>query len=156
MYEEQLQRIERWHERFAAINKGKTHDRPTDFYKDEAYAFFLNCYHLKDWIIQDDTVNFANKQATTEEFVSNNKYLSVCADICNRVKHLKLIKSPRSGKEPTFTRADYGLELGGPEARIRVKYEIDTAHGPMDAFELATNCLQAWRDLINKYIKPSF
>ena len=28
---------------------GADHDRESDAYQDEAYAFFLNCFHLKDW-----------------------------------------------------------------------------------------------------------
>ncbi len=151
MHQEQLRRVERWFQRLAEIDQGKIHDRPSDFYKDEVYAFFMNCYHLKDWIISDDELNFPEKKNLTERFINHNHHLSVCADICNSLKHLKLSSRPRSGSEPKFAGAHYGLELGGQQPRIKAKYVVETADGPMDAFELATRCLDAWRSFLNDH-----
>ena len=144
-YMEQFERVKRWYERFRVINQGRQHDRPSDYYQDEVYAFFLNCYHLKDWIKNDESIRPA--AAKVEEFINNNKELGLCADICNGVKHLKLT-SNRSGKYPQFGKREFKLSLGGHRAIISVKYSIDTADGPVDAFELATKCLQAWKNFI--------
>ncbi|SRR5713101_596756 len=151
MYQKQLRRVERWFDRLASINQGRTHDRSTDYYSDEVYAFFLNCYHLKDWIINDGSVNLSNKKKLVEDLVTNDKHLSVCADICNSLKHLKLNSPPRSGAQPQFAQTHYALNLGGPETTISVKYTVDTAYGSVDAFDLGTECLNAWRQFINKY-----
>lgn len=32
------------------IYKGRPNDLPSDYYQHEVLAFFLNCYHLKDWV----------------------------------------------------------------------------------------------------------
>ena len=45
----QWKRVGRWFERFSNTARGRDHDRESDAYQDEAYAFFLNCFHLKDW-----------------------------------------------------------------------------------------------------------
>ena len=144
-YLEQFERVKRWYERFGRINAGRKHDRSSDYYQDEVYAFFFNCYHLKDWIKNDKSVGAA--AAKVEEFINKNKELSLCADICNGVKHLRLTSS-RSGQHPRFGPRKFEVQMGGPEATISVKYSIDTSSGPVDAFELATKCLQAWKKFI--------
>jgi hypothetical protein len=152
-YLEQFDRVKRWYQRFVIINEGRQHNLPSDNYQDEVYAFFLNCYHLKDWIKNDESVGAAAKDKV-EEFINNNKELSLCADICNSIKHLKLDenKKPRSGQDPRFGQRNFHLQVGGPETTISVRYTIDTSSGPVDAFELATKCLKAWETFIQSNI----
>ena len=60
-YLEQFNRVKRWYERFAAINEGREHSAPSDYYyEDDVYAFFINCHHLEDWIIKDPDVGPAS------------------------------------------------------------------------------------------------
>jgi len=143
-YREQFDRVKRWYERFREIDQGRLHNRPSDYYQDDVYAFFLNCYHLKDWIKNDPNVR---PRENVEEFINTNEALKLCADICNGLKHLKRDpRKSRSGKDPQFGKRDFRLSL--PESTISVKYTIDTADGSVDAFELATKCLRAWEDFI--------
>ncbi len=144
-YLEQFERVKRWYNRLVKIDQGRQHDLPSDCYQDEVYAFFLNCYHLKDWIKNDKSVGAAAEKV--EQFIDNNKELSLCADICNGIKHLRLTRT-RSRQDPRFGKRNFNLGLGGPETTISVKYSIDTLSGLVDAFELATKCLQAWEKFI--------
>lgn len=148
-YLEQFERVKRWYERFRKIDEGRQHDLSSDCYQDEVYAFFLNCYHLKDWIKNDATVNLPKKKV--EDFINQNDCMKICADICNGLKHLRLT-SPRSSQEPRFGKRKFELELGKSEPVISVKYSIDTSSEPVDAFELATKCLQAWGKFIESNI----
>lgn len=124
---------------------------PSDNYQDEVYAFFLNCYHLKDWIKNDENVEITEKEKKVEEFITNTEELSLCADICNSIKHLNLTV-PRSGQDPKFGQRKFNLRVGSPPTTISAKYTIDTSSGPVDAFELATKCLQAWEKFIQSNI----
>lgn len=145
-YVEQLRRVERWYERFSKINAGQPHERDTEFLRDDVYALFQNCYHLKDWIIQD---LFENKKTVVERFINDNIYMSVCADVCNGLKHLKLDREPRSGAIPEFTSAHYGLDIN--QQTLSAKYLIDTGTAELrviDAFELATTCVKAARQFL--------
>jgi hypothetical protein len=72
-------------------NDGRVHDRESDYYQDEAYAFFQNCYHLKDWLKNDPTTAAAVNDI--EEFICRSQNLSLCADVCNGSKYLKLDSS---------------------------------------------------------------
>jgi hypothetical protein len=148
-YLEQLNRVQRWYQRFSTINEERQHNLISDNYQDEVYAFFLNCYHLKDWIINDKSTGI--DKDTMESFINNNQDLKLCADICNSIKHLKL-KRPRSSQNPEFGKRKFYVKLGGLETTISVKYTIDTSTGPIDAFELATRCQQAWEGFLQSNI----
>jgi hypothetical protein len=107
--------MKRWYERFAAIDQGRPHDVDSDNYLDEIYAFFLNCYHLKDWIKCDSAVPVKDQQAV-EDHITANRSLRLCADICNASKHLKLETKKdgthgRSNENPTFGRTHAALQI---------------------------------------------
>jgi hypothetical protein len=113
--------------------------------QDIIYAFFMNCYHLKDWIINDPTVNLPSTKV--EKFINSNPCMCICADICNGLKHLTLNRS-RSKENPRFTSRKYVLTIGETEQTIQIKYFI----GTKDAFELASECVQKWKQFIDKFI----
>lgn len=144
-YSEQLDRLKRSFSRLAKINIGKKHDLPSENYRDELFTFFLNCYHLKDWLKNDS--NFQVNGSTVENFINGNDDLKICADICNGHKHFSL-NNPRSTESPTVGGQNISLKLGAGEPEISIKFIIDTNSGPRDGFELATNCLKLWEDFI--------
>ena len=145
-WQEQWDRVERWYQRFTMIDQGREHNLSSDYYQDEVYAFFINCYHLKDWIKNDSSVGSAG--ANVEDFINRNNQLSLCADICNGIKHLTLLKErERSHQGPQFGCRVFKLQVGGSPI-ISAKYTVDTSAGPADAFDLATKCLEAWKQFI--------
>jgi len=106
----------------------------------------MNCHHLKDWIKNDPAAaSVANK---VENYINNNSELSLCADICNGLKHFYLDKGERSGESPKFDRTKIKLDIGAGPTKIALKYEITTKSGPIDAFDLATKCKNAWKIFI--------
>jgi len=149
-YLEQLARVNRWYQRFERIDKGIPHELPTENYLDEIFAFFLNCYHLKDWIIHDE--NTGVDAVKVEDFITNNEEMRICADICNSIKHLKLRDKTRSGQKPEFRQRDYDFKLGGEQKILSMKCSIDTSIGTVDAFDFAKKCLQAWEGFIDEYL----
>jgi hypothetical protein len=116
----------------------------SDNYVDDIYAFFINCYQLKDWIRNDGTVSPTVEKAVVP-YINGSRPLSLCADICNARKHLRLTSSSRPIREnPAFGKKQFGLALGSGPPTISLSYEITTDAGPIDAFQLATDCLTAW------------
>lgn len=117
-------------------------------YRDEVYSFCSNCYHLKDWLINDS--GFPVSRTDVENYINANQELQLCADICNAHKHLRL-DSPRSTENPRVGGHKIDLKLEAGEAVIKIKFTIDTESGPRDAFELASRCLELWKAfIINK------
>jgi len=137
--------MKRSYQRFAQIDQGRRHDMGCENYRDEVYSFFLDCYHLKDWLINDP--GFPGNKDDVEDYVNSNQELRLCADICNRKKHL-LLGKPRSTENPSVSGQKIDLNSGTGVGMIKIKFTIDTASGTRDAFELATKCLELWKEFI--------
>lgn len=113
---------------------------------DAIYAFFQDCYHLKDWIKNDLT---SPQRTSVESFVSHSKNLSLCADICNGSKHLTLIRS-RTGCVPKLGGHEVSFRpVHGPNRRRRyVTYKIDSGDQSLDVFDVAENCMAEWKHFL--------
>ena len=59
--------------------------------EDPVYTFFEHCYHLKDWIKEDNTAQKLGVDKFVEDFINNNNCLRVCADLCNASKHARAL-----------------------------------------------------------------
>jgi hypothetical protein len=140
-WEQQWKRLGRWFSRFRKTAEGRDHDRESDFYQDEAYAFFQNCFHLKDWLKNDDASSAA--ASDVEDFISQSPSLSLCADLANGSKHLKLT-THRVDADTKLGRRHFDLTLGGGVPRIAAKYEVEAAGSKHDAFKLASACMAEW------------
>jgi hypothetical protein len=139
-WQQQWQRVGRWFERFANTAGGREHDRHSDHYHDEIYAFFLNCFHLKDWL-QNDPAS-ASAASDVERFVNGSVALSICADLANGSKHLVLDR-PRVGTGAKFGARLFKLNLGGVP-RISAEYAVEANGKKYDAFKLAKECIAEW------------
>jgi hypothetical protein len=149
-YEIQCERMMRHYRRLELINKGvKLHPGESgDDYEDACYGFFQNCYHLKDWLINDP--NFTRKTARQiEDYINATPSLSICADICNGTKHLKLLE-PRSGSPPRLGDRHITVYEGGPlDECISIAFIVEHAGLKKEAFALATECVQPWETFMN-------
>ena len=54
--------MERWHKRLKVICKKTPKDMGNLEEEDDVLAFFQNCYHLKDWVINDSACEILNKK----------------------------------------------------------------------------------------------
>ena len=156
-YLEQYERMKRSYDRFREIKPGLT-DKITSDYEDNIYAFFLHCYHLKDWVKNDISVKsrVPNISTDVERFINESEALSLCADLCSSLRHLELKRS--SGDErPTYGRRQYHNRLNVASGRsIRLEWLVKrNDKPPIDAFELATECIAEWDKFLLR-LKSSF
>ena len=135
--------------------------------KDAATSFFMECYHLKDWLKKDARVK---RPADVENFISKSCGLSVAADLCNSLKHAGLDKQPRSGAHLDQINMAYSIDIsisqpgnitfvrnpsdgdtvtisrtrltGRPIATAKVVVTI--GGNKYDAPELAARCVDEW------------
>jgi hypothetical protein len=144
-YREQYERTKRYFQRLTDIKNGIGHIKDSRSYEDDLYAFFQNCYHLKDWIRSDPT---CNGWSSVEDYINSTRYLLICADLCNATKHLRLDR-PRSAENPEFSGGNVVLKITDglkqqEKIEISIDYKISTQSGDLDALEVATQCMQAW------------
>lgn len=156
-YVNQFERVKRYLVRFKQINDGKAHDHTSPHYEDDVYAFFQNCYHLKDWIKADPT---CSNWGCVENLINTSPDLAICADLANALKHLSRIRKMRSTENPSFAGSHIQLnitdDIGGHDSfHIAIVYKISTSSGDIDAFELAERCVAIWEDFINSNVAKS-
>ena len=105
---EQLQRVNRC---YARIEKTPTNITESDFYTDDVYSFFVQCYHLIEWIERDpeycscERNKRCSKDSCPERWVEDHRSLNISRDLCIRVKHVEL-SNDRTGKARFATQTD--------------------------------------------------
>ena len=151
-YSEQYERMRRSYDRFREI-KSRLTDKISSDYEDDVYAFFMHCYHLKDWVKNDTSVKtrMTNIGTDVERFISESEALSLCADLCNSLKRLELKRSS-GGERRTFGLKQYHQRLGlGSGSSIRLEWLVERNVKPaIDAFELATECIAEWDKFLQR------
>jgi hypothetical protein len=139
-WREQYDRMRRWYARLTEFVSVDDH-RVDDF-----YAFFVCCFHLKDWLKQDSAID---KRIGTDAEALVNSVLSLrlCADVTNGFKHLKRNKPPQIDAEARVEKTTLTFDTAGfsPEAFLSQDFIIVPADGTAwIALKIAENAVAAW------------
>lgn len=126
--EEQYQSVVRALKRVRALatDIGKTVVIGDHTAKDAAKSFFMDCYHLKDWLKKDSRIQ--NPQ-DVEAAIRNGPSLSLVADLCNSLKHAGLNRPPKSGKQLERINMAYSLDLPASTEPGTIKMARNPADG---------------------------
>jgi len=124
--------VRRWHHRLLEARS------PEDA-EDYLYAFFQNCYHLRDWIS-------AEGGPSLDQLFESSDELRLCRDVCNMTKHLQLTRQPATGAEPSLAREYAGQGQGWFDDDSTL---VVLSRGTKwDARELAGRCLAVWEEFL--------
>lgn len=143
----QYDRMRRWH---ARVRSATAVD---DLYIDSVYAFFIFCFHLKDWLAMDDSV--AREVANAAEQLMNTDYpMQLCADLANGLKHVSVTRRPRLPAPVTLSTG-----IPSPEASSNVDDylgllpTIRAADGSFiaGAPEIADLCVDRWDTFLRQH-----
>lgn len=133
-YRDQLDRVRRFLERL------DRHYHYVVDYQDDVFAFFQNCWHLKDWISNDplipDGQKFRLKQAA-----ENSSILAICNDMANGTKHLGL-KNARAGASHSH------IHIATTGVETMMDCVIDVNGKAMHARVIARQCVAEWDKLL--------
>lgn len=158
-----------WVNYFLMIKRWYYRLRDSDFYFKDSYSigslkmeedylwiFFILCYHLKDWLTSSGT----SEKEETENYINNNKALSVCADVCNSSKHYRLTKIERCRTKNLETRIINPLveiEYKNKKKYIPITFIVSDQKS-FEIYALIDDCMQAWGEfIISKNLKiPEF
>jgi len=128
-YRDQLARAARFFQRI---------DHPSGdnaTFQDDMWAFFQNCWHVKDWVRSDPRLSRAQKDAICD-LAHQCKELMMCKNLCNGAKHLR----PKPGA--THRCVDITI---APDEPIKMDSIIDDGSGNLlSGVELAHICLHEW------------
>jgi hypothetical protein len=143
-WQEQLERARRYQVRLNTVVSMQEH-KDVFLGLDDAYAFFQNCYHLKDWLKNDHAFP---KAAQVEGYVTSTPALALCADIANGMKHLLLKMKPRSGAVPSPLQGtlvialedSFGPREEEPPPSMSMQLKVEHAGRELDAIQIAAAC----------------
>ncbi|MBI5778390.1 MAG: hypothetical protein HZA49_02920 [Planctomycetes bacterium] len=143
--------VKRWYKRVQEIQERhiKTDIGLADF--DFIYAFFQNCYHLKDWLI----ASRPKLRKSIEDLFSTNDELQLCQDICNGTKHCELSRPRRDANFNIYREYDHFALPNESSDRYRIasdnKNKPTESVKTYDLFDLAHKCIETWKVfIINK------
>jgi hypothetical protein len=142
-WQDQHERVSRWHKRLSAIRRGIPTDMSQAEALDEIYAFFMNCYHLRDWIINSEF----KLPADVDAFIRGNPDMALCRDICTGLKHFRIrAKGAYSAANwSTASMVTYFFPGGMPDEPIASEHWVfTTGETSVDMFDLADRCVAAW------------
>jgi len=151
---EQYNRVLRYYERFKLINDGRQKGSSFEGQYDDMLGFFMNCHHLKDWIIQDfyiekghpDHPEYCRLRDEVVHFIDSYDCLKLCADICNGAKHLYR-NEPLHFGETIRVRNEVHIDETVDDPPVQRVLRITSESGKeWDAFELANECLSKWKE----------
>jgi hypothetical protein len=140
-YVEQFERVKRF------LGRIEVQGRDSTEYDDDLWAFFQNCWHLKDWIMNDPGVPRALGKRIFKS-VKRCSSIIVCADLANRSKHLSL-KDPWVDAEVTQRNVD--VQLGNPTTSTS-EHIITVKNGnKLIALEVAKKAVEEWQDIFKTH-----
>jgi len=125
----QYDRMRRWHDRLRTADWSVPSVREERL--DDAYAFFQNCFALRDWLFATGEV----AKEVASGAVAESLALRLCRDLCNATKHFDLSRPSTLG----FTI--------GRQYRAQPFVVFEDADGRQDLFEvvaLADQCVAEW------------
>lgn len=144
---EQFLRVKRWLKRFKQAHKEKAYKQNDPEYgKDILYAFFQNCFHLKDWIINSSNL----PRDDINRFINSDTDMKICRDLCNASKHLTI---SRSSIDPNISVSkNKGKFSINKKSEKIIHYWIKVKRYPLiDALRLAEACVVKWEAFLKRH-----
>jgi hypothetical protein len=119
----------------------------------DAFETFVNhAYQLKDYIKEE----FPGKARATETYITNNRHLSLLADVQNSLKHAADVRKRRSDHEKETGAPPLG-DLIRMNTHTRVdmnpvncsqRYVLTFDNKEVDSLDLAMETVAAWNDFL--------
>ena len=109
--------------------------------RDIFISYFQSCHHFKDYLKNDPNTGIT--ESDLQSFIQKNPTMSLCGDICNATKHLKLDSSGWSGENPKL--GEGATVVSKPaEGVSSAGYTVHTDSDNKDAYQLAKDCKKEW------------
>ncbi|MFA5012969.1 MAG: hypothetical protein WC520_00175 [Candidatus Paceibacterota bacterium] len=147
-YREQLDRIVRLKEdimRFSVATDDNFENAIDAF-----TSFFIQCYHLRDWLIQS-----RYGRVDIDIFISKSAWLSLCRDMANKQKHREIDKyDPQNHftKNKSSGTATPIIKYYDPfRGEDRFGIDVQEFGTLIDVIDLAEKCIEEWKRFLHIY-----
>jgi len=121
--------------------------RSSVVYDDDLHHFMQDCWHLKDWIMNDPAAVIGT---AIENHVKNYKALQIAAALANGSKHLKLRPTNRPRLKANITSTNVTVHLG-QDRPVEIDYEVTLSDGSTTSVDaVIRQAVMDWDDLLAK------
>jgi hypothetical protein len=153
----QFQRVQR---AFMKVLDNK--NRKPEEYEDDVWGFFMNCWHLTDWIKNDiDGVARATREKIEFE-VNSHPALMMVGKLANKQNHINVTRGMTKAGSAQATRGRvtggaYIDNRSGPRnpgkdgQEIMLLVVVDKKGDEISVKKLATDAMKNWMAIIKKY-----
>ncbi len=141
----QFERTARWFARVEKISIERHQTGDLHRHQDFIYAFFQNCYHLREWLVESGVV----PQCEMERLFQDHVELQICRDVCNGTKHMQVKRPSIDGDYSIFREYDHfhvDRPDDGPHS-MEYLFVLAGSH-KYDLFELARKCMAIWEQFL--------
>lgn len=136
-WQQQFERMRRSHARLGVLTKD------LQAYEDDLLHFFMDCWHLKDWIDADTSVPQSVRQQVVDK-AEAQRPIRIAADLANGAKHFAVTRSPREGASVTAYSAVW--EVGS--SYLEFSHQVTLSDGSVVmAQQAAEDAVAAWLQL---------
>jgi hypothetical protein len=142
----QYNRTHRWFKRVAQIGCRQAQAADMEHEHDVLYAFFQNCYHLRDWLRNSGAVS----QKDLDEFFNEHVDLRVCQDLCNGTKHLDLNRPKVDANFSIGREYVYPLDASD-RPHLTERWFVIAGGEKYDLFDLARRCMSYWDGFVGRH-----
>jgi hypothetical protein len=141
---DQWHRLCRWYKRILSLRSKAMKTSLTIDDADLIVAYFMNCYHLRDWLLESRP----EWKPDIEQLISSSFEYKACRDICNGYKH-KLIRNPSLDSDFNFYREyDYDAIPGHNPEIYRFAFADGNSIRKYDVFNLSDLCQELWDNFL--------
>lgn len=126
--------MKRWEVALKEVGSSSNLERELDV----IHAFFMNCYHLRDWLEESVVVD----KARLDDFFAQNKEMRICRDLCNASKHM-VLRQPSFDGDPDVPgdMVTVAREYVPPDDyKLAILVDFEKYYIP----ELANTCVELW------------
>jgi len=138
-YRHQLDRVRRFLDRVEGPQANDVE------FQDMMWAFFQNCWHMKDWVNHDPSALEAQKKSVIQK-AHDSDVLKICRDLCNGTKHLGLDRKPSSGAGAVHHHIDITIT---PGELIAIDCMVEDGQGNLiSGKQLARDGIAEWERIL--------
>ncbi len=148
-YLQQVARGYRFLDRFKKAMTFNFKDDPNGFndLEDNLWAFFQNCWHIKDWIRHDPEISQEVKDSIWED-VKGSKTIQIVADMANGSKHFATDpKLEWTGVAEAPTQV-----IRNQDGTSTFRHYLQVPDGSqITALDMAEQAMRAWQEILKKH-----
>jgi len=145
----QWKRVQRYYERSKRLNEKYQCEELSHYDIDDLISFFLNAFHLKDWIISCHSDLEKDLELLFQKFE-----MGCCRDIANGFKH-KTISRPSVESDFNLYREYDHFETDKNAVRCKIAFWDESIQDlrRWDIFELIDIIYEHWQHFMEKHLK---